>query len=182
MMDRVKHIFDSSNLSDVHTQSLVHIIRVFAELVESSRTPPPTEQRTLPTRDSAGPKHDVQGAEEYNVGFKRVDSTAMRNAPQDSRALMVSQSATARPEPSYQPWPLPPHMAQVPYEYVSQQHQNTFPPVPLAPTGNPPTPAYAQYAQYPALERLGPQVSAGAPHPAMYSSEAHDSPDTYWHQ
>lgn len=182
MMEWAKHMFDSSHLSDAHTKSLVHIVNVFEDLVESSSSTPTTKGSKLPTRDNTGPGHDFTEAGKYATGIKRSASTSIRNAPYDSRASMAPPVAGGHPGQGHQsPWPQQPLLSQAHYG-TAPQNQNVLAPLFQAPTGDRPQATYVAYTQYPALEGLGPQVSAGAPHPDVYSSQPHYPPNPYWRQ
>ena len=178
-MESIKHVFESNHSNDVHTESLVRIMDVFEDLVESCRGSQQASQPSSSRQDSAERSFDMPIAQESRSGTRRNAPTALRSAPQDSRASMALHAAAGgapgHSTPDYPAW----WPQQSPFTHthhannpdLQHPYQVSLGLGAHTSTNVHPTTTYAPYGQYPAL--AGPdQVSADA-QSQLYSHEYH---------
>lgn len=189
-MESLKHVFESSHLNDVHTESLVRVMDVFEDLVESCRGSQQASQPGSSRQDSVERPLDVPIAQESRSAPRRNAPTALRSAPQDSRASMALHAAAAAAGAPDHPTPDYPTMWSHQPPFIHTHHANNPGPqltyqislglgAHTSPNVHPPT-TYAPYGLYPTLAGPG-QIQAGA-HSQLYSHEYHHPPRDQQHQ
>lgn len=181
-MASVKQIFEQSDLTDVHTQRLHHIINVFEKLVQSYRGLP---QPDVPFQSTAQAETEFQDDTKNAFSDKRNVPTNMRSAPPDSRASMAPHlpddglSQTTQVQTGWPPQPL----TQQPV-YGGVQHrpqtQSALSSIPHISTGGFPV-TYAAYRQYPALEGIETEM-VGASSAVSYPQQSDHRASEYWAQ